>query len=90
MKIIFIKLIEFYQKVLSPLKGAPCCKYHPTCSSYAKEAIEVHGALKGLIMGFWRILRCNPFSKGGYDPVPEKFLDAFKRKKKQNENDIEK
>ena len=81
MKIIFIKLIEFYQKVLSPLKGAPCCKYHPTCSSYAKEAIEVHGALKGLIMGFWRILRCNPFSKGGYDPVPKKFLDAFKRKK---------
>ena len=88
---VFIKMIEFYQRVLSPLKGAPCCKYYPTCSSYAKEAIELHGSFKGLILAFWRILRCNPFSKGGYDPVPEKFFDAFtKRKLKQKENDIEK
>lgn len=90
MRKIFIKMIEFYQKVLSPLKGAPCCKYHPTCSGYAKEALELHGSFKGLILAFWRILRCNPFSKGGYDPVPEKFSDAFKRKKHKKENDIEK
>ena len=86
MKKIFIILIRFYQKALSPLKGAPCCRFHPTCSNYALEAIEMHGAFKGLIMARWRIIRCNPFVKGGYDPVPEKFSEAFKRKK--NERDI--
>ena len=52
--------------------GGGKCKYYPTCSQYTLEAIEIHGAFKGLMMGLWRILRCNPFSKGGYDPVPEK------------------
>ena len=70
MKIVFIELIKFYRKYLSGLKGGPTCKFTPTCSEYAIEAIEKYGALKGGILSVWRILRCNPFSKGGYDPVP--------------------
>lgn len=72
MKYFLIKLIQFYKKFLSPLKGHPTCKYYPTCSNYAIEAIEVYGVIKGSLLTVWRILRCNPFSKGGYDPVPEK------------------
>lgn len=64
-------LIRGYKRFLSPLMGNNC-RFIPTCSSYAMEAIEVHGALKGLGMSLWRILRCNPFCKGGYDPVPMK------------------
>ena len=62
--------IRFYRKNLSALKGYSTCKFYPTCSQYALEAIEKYGALKGGLMAAWRILRCNPFSKGGYDPVP--------------------
>ncbi len=62
--------IRFYRKYLSALKGYSTCKFYPTCSQYALEAIEKYGALKGGLMAAWRILRCNPFSKGGYDPVP--------------------
>ena len=71
MKRLLVKLVKFYQLSISPLK-APCCKYYPTCSNYAIEAIERFGAFKGFFMAIYRILRCNPFSKGGYDPVPEK------------------
>ena len=70
MKKIFIGLIKFYRKYLSPRKGHATCKYFPTCSQYAIEAIEKYGVLKGGLLAVWRILRCNPFSKGGYDPVP--------------------
>lgn len=70
MKQIFIKLIVFYQKYLSALKGGSTCKYIPTCSQYAIEAIEKYGALRGGLLAVWRIIRCNPFSKGGFDPVP--------------------
>lgn len=63
-----IKLIEFYQKAISPWLGHNC-KYYPTCSEYTKQAIEKYGAVKGTIKGIKRILRCNPFSKGGYDPL---------------------
>ena len=70
MKKICIALIKFYRKYLSPLKGRPCCKYYPTCSQYAIEAYEKYGFFKGTFLSVWRILRCNPFSKGGYDPVP--------------------
>ncbi len=70
MKRIFIGLIKFYRGYLSGLKAAPTCKYIPTCSEYGIEAIEKYGALKGGLLTVWRILRCNPFSKGGYDPVP--------------------
>lgn len=65
-----IFLIQLYKKYLSPLKGHATCIYTPTCSSYAIEAIEKYGVIKGGILTIWRILRCNPFSKGGYDPVP--------------------
>ena len=68
MKIILIKLINFYKNQISPFIGFHC-KYEPTCSEYTKQAIEKYGTLKGLILGFKRILRCNPFSKGGYDPI---------------------
>lgn len=62
-------LIDMYRKYISPLKG-PTCKYYPTCSEYAREALLRHGLVKGLALATWRILRCNPFSLGGYDPVP--------------------
>lgn len=70
MKKIFIRLIKFYQKYLSPLKGRATCIYTPTCSQYAIEALEKYGLIKGGCLAVWRILRCNPFAKGGYDPVP--------------------
>jgi putative membrane protein insertion efficiency factor len=69
-KKVLIKLIRFYQIFLSPLKWRYHCKYIPTCSNYAIQAIEKYGVLKGSRLAAWRILRCNPFSKGGYDPVP--------------------
>lgn len=71
MKKIFLWLIKFYRSSISPYTS-PSCKYYPTCSQYGLEAIERFGAFKGGILTVWRILRCNPFSKGGYDPVPEK------------------
>ena len=64
-----IALIRLYQRYISPLKGTKC-PYIPTCSQYGIEAIQKHGAIKGSLLAVWRILRCNPFSKGGYDPVP--------------------
>ena len=64
-------LVRFYQKRISPLKPSGTCKFIPTCSQYALEALDRHGALKGSILAVWRILRCNPFSEGGIDPVPE-------------------
>ncbi|MBR5322918.1 MAG: membrane protein insertion efficiency factor YidD [Clostridia bacterium] len=72
MKRIFIFLIKIYQKYISPLKSKPSCRFYPTCSQYAIEALEIHGFFKGSILAIWRILRCNPFCRGGYDPVPEK------------------
>lgn len=71
MKKVFLSLIRFYQKNISP-RHPPCCKYFPTCSRYAIEAIELHGAFLGCLLALWRILRCNPLSRGGVDPVPEK------------------
>lgn len=71
MKTILIFLINIYRKYISPLKR-PCCRFTPTCSEYAIEAIKVHGAIKGSCLSIIRILRCNPFCTGGYDPVPLK------------------
>ena len=68
MKKILILGIKSYRKYISPLKR-PCCIFYPTCSQYALEAIEKHGAIKGSIMGIKRILRCHPYNKGGFDPV---------------------
>lgn len=64
--------IDFYRLYISP-RHPGCCRYSPTCSAYAKEAIERFGPLKGGGLALWRILRCNPFSKGGYDPVPQSY-----------------
>ena len=69
MKKLLIGLILIYQKYLSPLKSTQC-PYFPSCSQYGLEAVRQYGALKGGMLSIWRILRCNPFSKGGYDPVP--------------------
>lgn len=70
MKRMILAAIRYYQRTISPGQGASC-RYLPTCSHYAIEAIETHGALKGSLLAIWRILRCNPFSRGGYDPVPQ-------------------
>lgn len=67
-KKIVISLINFYQKKIS-LRTPPRCKYIPTCSQYAIDSIQKYGVIKGGVMAFYRIIRCNPLSKGGYDPV---------------------
>jgi len=72
LKYLCIGLIQLYRKFLSPLIG-PHCRFTPTCSAYAVEAFQKHGFWKGGILTLWRILRCNPFGKAGYDPVPEQF-----------------
>lgn len=71
MKGVILLFILFYQKVISPIKPRTC-RYYPTCSQYTYQAIEKFGLMKGLYYGVKRILRCHPFSKGGYDPIPEK------------------
>lgn len=69
MKIIVLGLVKFYRLFISPALG-PRCRYYPTCSAYMIEAVENYGAVKGVWMGLKRLVRCNPFSRGGYDPVP--------------------
>jgi putative membrane protein insertion efficiency factor len=70
MKRFMLRLIRFYQKTISPCTP-PCCRFRPTCSAYAVEAIEKYGALKGGWLAFRRLMRCHPFYKGDiYDPVP--------------------
>jgi len=68
MRFVLISLLKFYKAVISPWLP-PSCRFTPTCSEYAREAIERHGALKGTGMAIWRLLRCQPFCAGGYDPV---------------------
>ena len=68
---VLILLVRAYQVTLSPLFSG-CCRFEPSCSNYMIEAIQVHGALKGTLLGIWRLLRCHPFGKSGYDPVPMK------------------
>ena len=70
-------LIRFYQKCISPLLGSNC-RYYPTCSAYTMEAVRRFGAVKGCLLGARRILRCNSFSKGGFDPVPDDFKGDIK------------
>jgi len=62
-------LIRFYQKFISPLKGKPACRFYPTCSNYALDALERYGTVKGLYLTIRRLLKCHPFHPGGYDPV---------------------
>ncbi|MCR4604400.1 MAG: membrane protein insertion efficiency factor YidD [Eubacterium sp.] len=82
MKRIFLGILHFYRKFISPMKK-PCCRYYPTCSSYAVEAIEKHGALKGGYLAIRRVCRCHPFHEGGIDPVPEHFYIGKRSVKKQ-------
>ncbi|MDG2141324.1 MAG: membrane protein insertion efficiency factor YidD [Gammaproteobacteria bacterium] len=69
LKLLLIKFISLYQLTLSPFIGGQC-RFHPTCSSYTKDAIETHGSLKGSLLGAKRICKCHPWHQGGHDPVP--------------------
>lgn len=71
MKWLLLKIIGFYRKYISPATP-PSCRFHPTCSEYGMTAISRFGAIKGSYMSIVRILKCNPFHKGGFDPVPQK------------------
>jgi len=78
-----VKLIRFYQTSISPLKPQ-CCRFHPVCSEYAKQAFLKHGVFWGFVLSAYRILRCNPLCKSGYDPVPDKIFGNKKNKKIEN------
>ncbi len=69
---VLLSLIWLYKRFLSPL-FAGSCRFEPSCSQYARQAVIMHGALKGSLLAFWRILRCQPLCRGGYDPVPISF-----------------
>ena len=86
MKKILKFFINLYRKFLSPILPRSC-RFEPSCSQYALEAIERFGAIRGSILSVYRILRCNPFCRGGYDPVPEKF--TFKRQEMRLDSDDE-
>lgn len=72
MKYLFIAIIKLYRLTLSKILP-PCCRFYPSCSEYGLSAIRRFGAVKGGYLALWRIIRCNPFGRGGYDPVPDKF-----------------
>ncbi|MBQ9130340.1 MAG: membrane protein insertion efficiency factor YidD [Clostridia bacterium] len=83
MKHVCVFLIRLYQKYLSPLKRNPCCRFTPTCSAYAVQAFMNRGFFVGFGLTVWRILRCNPFSAGGYDPVPPKKIPKYARDRRK-------
>lgn len=87
MRRLCIALIRFYQRVISPMKSAPTCRFYPTCSAYAVEAFEKRGFFVGMILTLARILRCHPFCAGGYDPVPERGLSHKRAPTPRDEND---
>jgi uncharacterized protein len=78
LKGVLVLPIRAYQKLISPVLP-PSCKYHPSCSQYAIDAIRTYGPLKGVVLAGWRLLRCNPFSHGGYDPVEQQTLFRSRR-----------
>ena len=78
MKYLFIGLIRFYQKIISPLTP-PSCRFYPTCSHYGLEAVQKHGALKGGWLAIKRIGKCHPFHPGGFDPVPDEWTSKNKK-----------
>ena len=73
---LLIAIVRTYQRLLSPL-FPPVCRFHPSCSQYFVEAVQLRGALVGACLGLWRILRCNPLSRGGHDPVAPKDRPAI-------------
>jgi len=83
---LMILLVQFYKRFISPMLPRSC-RYYPSCSTYMIDAIQMHGAIKGLLMGTARILRCNPFVPGGIDYVPEHF--SLKRNPKQTHDENE-
>ncbi|HEX2863371.1 MAG TPA: membrane protein insertion efficiency factor YidD [Deinococcales bacterium] len=68
--LVLIGLVRLYRRYLSPLKGQPTCRFHPTCSAYAIQALETHGAVAGLWLAVRRLSKCHPLHPGGFDPVP--------------------
>lgn len=84
MKHLCIWLVRLYQKFISPIKPS-CCRFTPTCSAYAIEAFEKRGFFVGLFLTVWRLLRCNPFCRAGYDPVPLKGIRPFSRQMEEDE-----
>lgn len=78
MKRVLMLLLGYYKRWVSPALP-PSCRYTPTCSEYAMEAVERHGALRGGLMAAWRLLRCHPFAKGGYDPVASSTLSVARQ-----------
>jgi putative membrane protein insertion efficiency factor len=69
MKRLVLLALHLYRRAVSPALG-PCCRFEPTCSVYAEEAVHTHGVLRGLRLAVWRVLRCHPFARAGFDPVP--------------------
>jgi putative membrane protein insertion efficiency factor len=88
---LFLGFIWLYRKVISPWMF-PCCRFTPTCSEYAQNALQKHGLIKGSVLSAWRIARCNPFCKGGYEPTPDKFPPSHGQKNNCGylKNDLEK
>ncbi|MBQ2719116.1 MAG: membrane protein insertion efficiency factor YidD [Clostridia bacterium] len=84
MKHVAVFLVRLYQKIISPIKP-PCCRFTPTCSAYAIEAFQKRGFFVGLFLTVWRLLRCNPFCRGGYDPVPLRGIRPFSRTMEDDE-----
>jgi len=79
MRQLCLGLLRFYKLAVSPLLG-PACRFHPSCSDYAAQAVSRFGAARGLLLAAWRLARCHPLAKGGFDPVPETFrLPGFGR-----------
>ncbi len=84
MKHVCIFLVRLYQRIISPIKP-PCCRFTPTCSAYAIEAFSKRGFFVGLFLTVWRLLRCNPFCRAGYDPVPLRGIRPFSRQPEDDE-----
>ena len=75
--------VMFYRRVLSPMKRAPTCRYLPTCSEYAVEAVKQRGIVVGIALAIWRVLRCQPFARGGHDPVPTRACTRHRHAQEQ-------
>lgn len=76
MKTAIEQILKIYKRLVSPLLP-PACRYVPSCSEYAAEAVARHGVVRGAMLACWRLLRCNPLSRGGFDPVPKKKLETI-------------